>query len=251
MKHMAKRIEPTHLINFNATNKKGYSYTVVSYIGKQKDYMYLVKFHNGQTIEASRQQIIKFTVRDLITEKKDNSKKRATDWKKLNKKKQENTVIYVDNIANTKLLSIDQSTSATGWAYYHNNELVDFGEIRESSSNTIERICNMVKYISEIIDKYEINLVVMEDIYLQKSLVAYKVLAFLMGNICTALFKKKVPFEIITAPEWKAYHNILKGNRDNQKMLSMKKVNANSDDVSDAILLGMYVWNSVLAEEGW
>lgn len=249
---MAKRINPNELVGYSAVNKKGHKFTVVSYLRKDKDYIYKVRFNSGNIIEATRQQIIKFTLRDRETEKKENQKKKFTDYKRMNKDR-EKPIIFVDDKSKVRLLSIDQSTRASGWAVFYDNELVDCGVFTQKSSNTIERIYNMKEEVNSIIDKHNINMVVVEDIFLGKSLNLYKVLSFLLGVLCVLFYEKRIPYEIIRAVEWKSYHKILRGDRNIQKMLSKKKIGADSDDLSDALLLGMYVWNDVIIESdgGW
>ncbi|MGL5576770.1 MAG: hypothetical protein ACRDD8_05255 [Bacteroidales bacterium] len=247
---MAKRINPNELIGTCGTNKKGHKFSIVSYLGKEKDYMYKVRFESGELIKASRQQILKLTLRDLITEKKEKDKKKFLDYKRKNVAI-EKTTIYVDDKSKTRLLSIDQSTKASGWAVYYDNQLIDCGVFKQNSANTMERISNTRKDMIKIIKEHKINVVVFEDIYLNKNIHVYKVLAFLLGVLCTTLYDAGIVYDIIPAPEWKGYHNILKGDREMQKLLSKRKFNADSDDISDALLIGMYAWNEVIVESGW
>lgn len=249
---MAKRINPAELVGYTATNKKGHKFTVVSYLRKDKDYIYSVRFTSGNSIEATRQQIIKLTLRDLVTEKKENQKKKFTDYKRMNKKI-DKTKIFIDNRSDARLLALDQSTKATGWSVFYDNQLIDCGVITQNSTNTIERISNMRKEVYKLIKQHDINVIVVEDIFLQKNLESFKVLAFLLGVLSTTFYDLGIPYEIIPAPEWKSYHQLLKGDRQVQKMLSKRKIGTDSDDLSDSLLLGMYAWNEVLVEGmgGW
>ncbi len=248
---MAKKITPEDLINTIHTNKKNQKFKVIKYLKKETDYIYEVLFETGNIVVASRRQIVNCTVKDTKTDTEMKKKKKYTDYKKMNKGIKQADKILVKSKKETRLLSLDQSSSATGWCVIINGELVDYGTIKIKSSNTIERIYYTGKALREIIEKYKINSASIEDIYLGMGLITYKVLAMLMGVVVSLFYEYSIQYTIVTAPEWKASFKMLgKGQtREMQKKMAMSKTNADTDDLADALLIGMYTWNELVIED--
>ena len=51
------------------------------------------------------------------------------------------------------LIALDESTVATGWSVFRNEELIDYGVFKEKSKNVIERISNISKNVDKLFTK--------------------------------------------------------------------------------------------------
>ena len=63
-----------------------------------------------------------------------------------------------------KLLSLDVSTKSTGWAVFEDKKLVEYGCITSSSTDLIKRIHIITDGIKEILNKYTIDKIVVEEV---------------------------------------------------------------------------------------
>ena len=63
-----------------------------------------------------------------------------------------------------KLLSLDISTRSTGWAVFEDKKLVEYGCITSSSTDLIKRIHIITDGIKEILNKYIIDKIVVEEV---------------------------------------------------------------------------------------
>ena len=62
------------------------------------------------------------------------------------------------------ILSLDLSTKSSGWAYFEDWILKDHGCITSSSTDLIKRIYIMRDRIAEILDKYAVTKIVVEEV---------------------------------------------------------------------------------------
>lgn len=65
------------------------------------------------------------------------------------------------------ILALDQSTRISGWSIFEDKELKDFGHWTETSNQIGKRILNISNHIKDLINKYDPDLVVFENIQLQ------------------------------------------------------------------------------------
>ena len=161
------------------------------------------------------------------------------------------------------VLSLDQSTTATGWALFEEDKLEDFGIYKPSGARDqrIEKTRLWVKSkIEELFTKEPIELtLVLEDIQMQANVETFKSLAHLQGVLINLGFQKKQEKELVDSVEyyssaWKSTCNIKGRKRKEQKenaqrhVLNTYGVTA-PEDVCDAICLGehhLYKANSEL-----
>jgi Holliday junction resolvasome RuvABC endonuclease subunit len=90
------------------------------------------------------------------------------------------------------------------------------------------------------VDKYNIQQVVIEDIYLQKDKQhVFKLLSGLQHCVCCMLSKKNIPFELVSAKKWREFAGIKNTKRGSAKNESIKqtqkKYGVNREDESEAI----------------
>lgn len=174
-----------------------------------------------------------------------------------------------------RILSIDQSTSKCGWAVWVDGELEDYGLIeleklikdRDDFLNKdyLERIVLMKEILLDMIVKYNIEVVGMEDIIMtsfggrsnNNQVDVFKKLAKALGVYECALIERQIAFDTIPAGVWRTGLGLGK-KRDEIKANTIEYVNKtfgfnfpeykpnsknNFDDTCDAIMIGKYLSN--------
>lgn len=161
------------------------------------------------------------------------------------------------------VLSLDQSTTATGWALFSDGKLEDYGIYKPSGDRNkrIERTRIWLKQkVEHICQEEEIELhLVLEDIQMQGNVETFKSLAHLQGVLINLGFQKIQEKEIAESSvyyssAWKSTCNIKGRRRKEQKENAQKHVLNRygveaPEDVCDAICLGehhLYKANSEL-----
>jgi Holliday junction resolvasome RuvABC endonuclease subunit len=159
-----------------------------------------------------------------------------------------------------KILSLDASTTSTGWAVFEENKLIDYGKICPSQSlDWRERISLISKELTNIIEKYKPNKIAIEDVPLKKGGMKILVQLGACQGIVIALAEiYNINVTYITVGSWRKYVGLFNGTvegktRDELKKHSVEKANKlydldlvwkspkskfNDDDISDAILIG-------------
>lgn len=149
------------------------------------------------------------------------------------------------------ILALDQSTRISGWSVFENKELKDFGHWTETSDQIGKRILNISNHIKDLINKYDPDLVVFENIQLQNRNVGvdtFQKLAWVQGAIISVLEEWDVEYKIIYASEWRKSCDFLKGNdkhRNEQKKIAQQWVKDTynlkcTQDEADAICIGVH-----------
>lgn len=183
-----------------------------------------------------------------------------------------------------KLISIDGSTTKTGYAVFdlENKKLEQHTvivpeNIKKSLSkkdkdgltktqikdkqrqikkeNIDHRISEMIKELDKIFNEYHPEVIIMEDTYGNKDMYAYKKLCHLQGLVLSYCITKKVTF-ILKAPQsWRKdlgfeiTENGMQHTREDYKSMSIKYIKDKyniyvTDDEADAICLGLSFFKS-------
>ena len=146
-----------------------------------------------------------------------------------------------------KILSLDQSLSITAWSVFDTGELITYGIVKTGNSKKHtqeERIEMIVNKIIELIDKYDIEQVILEDIQSQKNVKTYRILSMLLGILTYKLYEMKIPFEIISPSSWRSTLCI-KGRKRveqkaNAKLFVKNKYDIDvTEDEADSICIGL------------
>ena len=152
-------------------------------------------------------------------------------------------------ISECKLISLDTSTSSTGYAVYisgklHRYDLIDFKRIK----NTDERIKEMILKIYEIIETEKPQIIVVEMTVVTRNAQAQRNLTMILGAIQGKCLENNIFFSLLRPTEWRKLVNNekekLPRKREELKQWSKQKVsdilgiNDINDDISDAILIG-------------
>lgn len=106
-----------------------------------------------------------------------------------------------------KILSLDQSTSKTGFAIFEDNKLIEYGVIRPSKkindNNMISVFLKIVKKVEEV----KPDIVLLEDVYLKKgktfNVQTHKTLSNLQGMLISYFILNQIEYQIIHPQTWK------------------------------------------------
>ena len=152
-------------------------------------------------------------------------------------------------ISECKLISLDTSTSSTGYAVYisgklHRYDLIDFKRIK----NTDERIKEMILKIYEIIETEKPQIIVAEMTVVTRNAQTQRNLTMILGAIQGKCLENNIFFSLLRPTEWRKLVNNekekLPRKREELKQWSKQKasdilgINDINDDISDAILIG-------------
>lgn len=156
---------------------------------------------------------------------------------------------------NTKLISIDSSSSKTGWALFENAEYKKSGVIdldtkeckKKYKGKSDKRIENMCLAIIHLLQEYKPDIIVIEKLAVTRNMVSVRCLCKVIGAVyCYSILHNNVFYYEIQPSEWRSKLGIQsKGNkREDFKQLSIEYVKSHygidvSDDESDAICAGM------------
>ena len=145
------------------------------------------------------------------------------------------------------VLSFDQSTRCSGYAYFLNNKYVESGVIDMSKSklDTYERSFEMAKEIWKVIKKYKPNYVILENVQKQTSISTTLVLARLQGMVIGYAEAHGVKTHILSPTQWRKVAGFAQGpkvKRAELKQQSIDYVKEHyglnvTDDESDAVCL--------------
>lgn len=149
-----------------------------------------------------------------------------------------------------RLLALDQSSRITGWAIFEDKILIKQGKINFDSSIPIDRRLYLIrKQIQKLIEDYEINEVILEDIQLQNNVTnnvkTFKTLAEVFGVISELLYELELPWSAVLASVWKSTLGIKGTNRSAQKKAAQQWVKDTynitaTQDECDAICIGSH-----------
>lgn len=154
-----------------------------------------------------------------------------------------------------KLMSIDSSTNATGYAFFINGVLkscstCDYSYIK----NTQKRIDNMILFICEMIENEHPDIVVTELTVVNRNAEAQRNLTMILGAIRYKCLELKIEYYSLRPTEWrkliKDKEEKIPRKREELKKWSINKIKSiynietTSDDLSDAILIGQGYINS-------
>lgn len=149
-----------------------------------------------------------------------------------------------------KILALDASTKSTGWSYYEDGQLIEYGCLTASSRDVIERIDKITAQLYNILNQHEIDILILEEVLPEKNKQnkTYKALMWLQAAINFLLHENfpKVKIKYFLPSEWRSICNIVQG-----RGIEREEVKANdiafvkktfgisaNDDICDAIGIG-------------
>ena len=144
-----------------------------------------------------------------------------------------------------RIIALDNATHITGWAIFDNNELISYGKYTVKASNTTDRIIEVGDWLIGLLNKWEPDTIILEDIQQQSNVSTFKTLAKLQGVLEYITKKNNTEYYIISPSTWKSHAGVKGKSRVDQKksaqLIVQNKYNIQAtQDESDAILLGKY-----------
>lgn len=164
------------------------------------------------------------------------------------------------------ILALDQSTNATGYAYFKAGKLVEFNTLNTSlDGNSIQRMASVADWFQKFVDENEVDFVAMEDTQLQlenksgekktsSNPLVFQVLSKLLGIMEYKCTINNIDYKIVRSSEWKKTCGIKGRYREEQKENAAKFVKTAyaieaDQDTCDAICIGHHIINMKKQEE--
>ena len=155
-----------------------------------------------------------------------------------------------------RTLALDQATHITGYAILDNNELINAGIFETTKEDEIERDLEVKNWLIQMINNWNPDMVVMEDIQLQQingktiGVTTYRTLARLQGILLATCVEQNMSWTCCPPATWRAYCGV-KGRTRTDKKRSMQNLIKEwydvtvSDDIADAIGIGKWASEKV------
>lgn len=145
------------------------------------------------------------------------------------------------------ILALDQASVTSGYAIFVDGALAHSGTFTINQSKVGKRLVKIKAQVLDLIDQYQIDYLVFEDIQMQQqNVVTYKALAEVLGVLEELASELNMPYEIVPSSSWRSALNIGGRVRADQKKAAQdfvtKQYNKSvSQDESDAICIGTYI----------
>lgn len=163
--------------------------------------------------------------------------------------------IYMNPI----ILSLDISTTSTGYGIFKDNKLITYGCITPTG-NVITRIEKTANKINDLMLEYNPDIIYAEEPEpaLKSNIDVYRKLTFAHGAIAIILNHYKKELKICTSSHWRKQVGIKTGagiTRAQLKPVDVAKanelfnLNTKNDDIADAVLIGQAYINEYCKEE--
>ena len=148
------------------------------------------------------------------------------------------------------ILSLDTSSTKTGWAFfffntYNQSGVIDLTTKENKKLSSDDRIKKMCLNIFDLIKKYSPDIIVIEKLTVSRNMVTVRVLAKIIGTVYAYALQNKICYVELEASQWRASLHMQKcgRKRDEYKKLSIqyaKKIAHKNitDDEADAICIG-------------
>ena len=150
---------------------------------------------------------------------------------------------------NRKILALDQSSHVTGYSVFIEGRLEAFGHFTFKNEDMGMRLVKIRQQILNLINTYNINEVIIEDIQLQSNVgnnvVTFKTLAEVYGVIYELVSELELKFTSVLASSWKSKLKLKSRQRQQQKQEAQQLVTSlynvkPTQDEADAICIGIY-----------
>ena len=163
----------------------------------------------------------------------------------------------------SNLLALDQSSYITGYSVFKNEELIIASHFTALGDDLGDRLEQIRRNIINLIDKYDIDEVVFEDIQLQEmngsrevGLKTFKILAEVFGVVHELLTELDMDYTIVPPIVWKATFKIAGKGRAKEKKMAQEYVFNTygircSEDEADATCIGAHVIQKQNSEFNW
>lgn len=144
------------------------------------------------------------------------------------------------------ILALDQASRTSGWSVFQEDKLIASGTFTYDDDDFSLRLVKIRNKVISLIEQYNINQILLEDIQLQgqtNNVETYRKLAEVRGVLSELATELHIPHEIIHSQTWKSVLNIKGRDRATQKRNAQAYVAATygkkvSQDESDSICIG-------------
>lgn len=159
-----------------------------------------------------------------------------------------------------RVLALDQASRISGWAVFDNGELYNYGKFSATQVDVGDRLHYIRKEVIGLIDKFDIDEVVFEDIQLQGNVAnnvqTFKALAEVFGVLHELFVEMKMPRTAVLSTVWKSTLGIKGRDRTAQKKAAQAWVKKTygvkpTQDECDAICIGAHYINNKVEVFDW
>lgn len=162
-----------------------------------------------------------------------------------------------------KVMALDASSKSTGVAIFDDKKLIYYDCFTASSSDNIKRIQKITNDINDLLNKYNVNKIIMEEVIPEQGfrMQTHRILMWVQAAIAFMVHDNhpKTTIEYINASSWRATCGIKVGGgikREELKTEDIKFVERNynisvNDDIADAIGIGHAYINQSKNEINW
>lgn len=156
----------------------------------------------------------------------------------------------------SKLLALDQSSKVTGYTVLEDGKIIRVSHFECIGDDVGDRLVQFRKKIGHLIDEYEIDEIVFEDIQLQDvngsretGVKTFKVLAEVFGVIHELCSEIKMPYTAVLPIKWKAHFKIAGKGRTQEKKMAQAYVLKNynikcTEDEADSLCIALYHYDN-------
>lgn len=152
----------------------------------------------------------------------------------------------------SKLLALDQSSKVTGYTVLEDGKIIKVSHFECVGDDVGDRLSQFRKKIIHLIEEYNIDEIVFEDIQLQDvngnketGIKTFKVLAEVFGVMHELCSEIKMPYTAVLPIKWKAHFKIAgKGRTQEKKMAQAYALNSYNmkctEDEADSLCIALY-----------
>ena len=161
------------------------------------------------------------------------------------------------------ILALDQATYTTGYTILKDGKIVVVNHFNYSDSDLGKRLLKIRNKIISLIQEYQVDEVVFEDIQLQEvngsretGVSTFKMLAELYGVVEETLTELNIKHTSVLPIKWKAHFKIAgKGRTQEKKMaqqLVLNKYNQScTEDEADSLCIAQYYYDTTQNSYDW
>lgn len=159
-----------------------------------------------------------------------------------------------------RVLALDQASRTSGWAVFDDGELFNYGKFSATQADVGDRLHYIRKEVIGLIDKFDIDEVVFEDIQLQGNVAnnvqTFKALAEVFGVLHELFVELKMPRTAVLSTVWKSTLGIKGKDRTAQKKAAQAWVEQTygvkpTQDECDAICIGAHYTRNKVEVFDW
>ena len=161
------------------------------------------------------------------------------------------------------LLALDQSSNTTGYAIFKDGKPVVISHFEAKGKDLGERLEWIRNKIISLIEEYEINEVIYEDIQLQAingsqetGIKTFKILAEVLGVVQELLTELNIKYSTVAPIVWKATFKIAGKGRTKEKQMAQAHIRSTfgiecTEDEADAACIGLHALSKKNSEFNW